>query len=120
MVALSIPLGLAVGGLGLIASFKLDAPLVAPWGWPVLFFSLGYNFWDFGLDPPGGGGIVWAWIVCAVVFTLLGALPLWLGKKSGRQFTWRWGRTTRWWVVHMVSAVCGVGIGWWFFDVATS
>jgi hypothetical protein len=47
-------------------------------GWPILFLSLGWNFLEFGLRPPGGepGEVVWSWIFCAVVFGLMGGVPL--------------------------------------------
>ena len=46
--------------------------------WPALFLSLGWNFLEFGLRPPGGepGEVVWSWLFCAVVFFLMGGLPL--------------------------------------------
>lgn len=46
--------------------------------WPALFLSLGWNFLEFGLRPPGGqpGQIVWSWLFCAVVFFLIGGVPL--------------------------------------------
>ena len=47
------------------------------YAWPALFLSLGWNFLDYGLDPPGGDdGLVWGWLVCAVLFFLMGGLPL--------------------------------------------
>jgi hypothetical protein len=47
-------------------------------GWPILFLSLGWNFLEFGLRPPGGepGELVWSWLFCAVVFFLMGGVPL--------------------------------------------
>jgi hypothetical protein len=46
--------------------------------WPALFLSLGWNFLDFGIiNPPGeGGGPVAGWLVCAVLFFIMGGLPL--------------------------------------------
>ena len=46
--------------------------------WPALFLSLGWNFLEFGLRPPGGesGEVVWSWLFCAVIFGLMGGLPL--------------------------------------------
>lgn len=46
--------------------------------WPALFLSLGWNFLEFGLRPPGGdpGEIVWSWLFCGVVFVLTGGGPL--------------------------------------------
>jgi hypothetical protein len=51
-------------------------PNFAGFLWPALFLSLGYNFFDFGLDPPGGGGLEWGWLICGIVFALMGGLPL--------------------------------------------
>jgi hypothetical protein len=46
--------------------------------WPALFLSLGWNFLEFGLRPPGGdpGQVIWSWLFCAVVFFLMGGGPL--------------------------------------------
>jgi hypothetical protein len=60
------------------------ASISAGWGalvtlaWPALFLSLGWNFLEFGLWPPGGepGEVVWSWLFCAVVFGLMGGVPL--------------------------------------------
>ena len=47
------------------------------WAWPALFLSLGWNFLEYGLDPPGGTeGAVAGWLVCAVLFGLMGGIPL--------------------------------------------
>jgi Short C-terminal domain len=45
--------------------------------WPALFLSLGWNFLEYAFDAPGKTtGIVWGWLVCGVVFMLMGGLPL--------------------------------------------
>ena len=44
--------------------------------WPALFLSLGWNFLEYGIRPPGGDGPDIGWLVCGVVFVLMGALPL--------------------------------------------
>ena len=45
--------------------------------WPALFLSLGWNFLEFAFDPPGmEGGVVWGWLICGIVFVLMGGLPL--------------------------------------------
>ena len=55
------------GGYGTLAAFA----------WPALFLSLGWNFFEFGLDPPGEDeGAVWGWLICGVVFALMGGVPL--------------------------------------------
>jgi hypothetical protein len=75
-------------GLYLWATSKAKAPTLVAFTWPALFLSLGWNFLDFGIDPPFGEGIVWGWIVCAVAFALMGGLPLipMMGPVMG-QFT---------------------------------
>ncbi|OGD26618.1 MAG: hypothetical protein A2Y56_09720 [Candidatus Aminicenantes bacterium RBG_13_63_10] len=44
--------------------------------WPALFLSLGWNFLEYAFRPPGGGGLAWGWLVCGVVFVLMGGVPL--------------------------------------------
>ncbi|MFG2037895.1 SHOCT domain-containing protein [Dactylosporangium sp. NPDC048998] len=55
---------------------------------PVLFLSMAWNFFEFGFDPPGGGlGI--GWLICGVVFVVMGAGPLFmLGKAFWRENLW--------------------------------
>lgn len=56
--------------------------------WPGLFLSLGWNFLEYGLSPPEqfGGGVSVGWIVCGVLFVLMGLPPLlwWLGWIFGK------------------------------------
>jgi hypothetical protein len=74
-----MPVGI-VGGLILAGVYVLMKPARAPSFvsllWPALFLSLGWNFLEFGLAPPGKRGLDWGWLVCAVVFALMGGLPL--------------------------------------------
>ena len=76
---------LIVGGLwgGLIAcglyawqALKHRVPNFLGLVWPALFLSLGWNFFEFGVDPPGQEGLVWGWLICGVLFALMGGLPL--------------------------------------------
>lgn len=57
--------------------------------WPALFLSLGWNFFEYGINPPGPqSGIVGGWLVCGVLFALMGALPLLaIGPSVLRGFT---------------------------------
>lgn len=64
-------------GLYVWQAFKHKIPSFIALAWPALFLSLGWNFLDYGISPPGGGGLVWGWLVCAIVFGLMGAAPLW-------------------------------------------
>ena len=85
--------GLACLGLFLWCSSRLGGSYgtLALWAWPALFLSLGWNFLEFGLDPPGeDSGLVWGWLFCAVLFLLMGGLPL-LGlatPKALRSMLW--------------------------------
>jgi hypothetical protein len=77
-----LPLGI-VGGLAgtflyAAASARLPGPHLTTLAWPALFLSLGWNFWEYGLNPPTGEGPVWGWIICAVVFVVMGGVPLFL------------------------------------------
>ena len=63
---------------------------IAAYAWPALFLSLGWNFFEYGVDPPGGDdGLVWGWLICGVVFALMGGLPLLLLlRPSVLRSTW--------------------------------
>ncbi|MFN8232618.1 MAG: hypothetical protein U0V56_03810 [Actinomycetota bacterium] len=89
---------LMIGGIwgGVICAFvyvwqtiKHRVPSLAVLFWPALFLSLGWNFLEFGLHPPGGDGLAWGWLVCAAVFLLMGGVPLpfaiaWLRRSFGQ------------------------------------
>lgn len=68
--------GIIFVGLYLWATTKHKVPTLVAFAWPALFLSLGWNFLDYGLDDPAGGGLVWGWLICAVLFALMGGLPL--------------------------------------------
>jgi hypothetical protein len=98
-------LGLFIfGGLALWAGAQLGAGwagLVAL-AWPALFLSLGWNFLEYGLAPPGAepGELAWGWLLCAVVFGLMGGVPLAIGiwgirSSSGRRTGSGWSTGRR-------------------------
>jgi hypothetical protein len=71
--------GLICLGLFLMWSSRLGGSYASLAGlaWPALFLSLGWNFFDFSFDPPGEDeGPVWGWLVCGVIFALMGGVPL--------------------------------------------
>jgi hypothetical protein len=76
----AIILGMVCFFLNLFSSGEEGVNLI-PLAWPALFLSLGWNFLEFTFSPPGGG-IAWGWLVCGVVFVLMGGLPLLLAFKS--------------------------------------
>jgi hypothetical protein len=68
--------GLVFAGLYWWQSASAHAPSFVFLLWPALFLSLGWNFLQFGLHPPEGQGVVAGWLVCAVLFILMGGVPL--------------------------------------------
>jgi Short C-terminal domain len=68
--------GFIFGGIYAWQTLKRRLPNVLGLLWPALFLSLGWNFLEYGLDPPGESGLAWGWLVCAIVFGLMGGLPL--------------------------------------------
>jgi hypothetical protein len=68
--------GLISCGLYAWQALKYRVPNLLALAWPALFLSLGWNFFEFGLDPPGQDGLVWGWLICGVLFVLMGGLPL--------------------------------------------
>jgi hypothetical protein len=66
--------------------------------WPALFLSLGWNFLYYAFDPPGTqDGVVWGWLICGIVFMLMGGLPLLVMLPATvRSFTHERERPTGW------------------------
>ena len=56
--------------------------------WPALFLSLGWNFLEYGLDPPGPGGVEIGWLVCAALFAVMGGGPLVIALRQPSR-VWR-------------------------------
>jgi ABC-type nitrate/sulfonate/bicarbonate transport system permease component len=56
---------------------RAGAPNPVLLGWPAVFLTQGWLFLDDGFDPPVGvEGISVGFVVCGVVFALMGAAPL--------------------------------------------
>ena len=81
---LAIIAGMICFFLNLFTSPGADGVNLMPLAWPGLFLSLGWNFLEFTFSPPGGG-IAWGWLVCGVLFVLMGGLPLLLAFKPMRE-----------------------------------
>lgn len=66
--------GIALAGLLVAASAAWSGGRVAGVGtllWFALFGTLGWNFLDLGIHPPGGTATSGAWIGCAVLFWVM-------------------------------------------------
>jgi len=64
--------GLIFTGLYVLVALKFKVPSLVSLIWPALFLSLAYNFFDYGVR----GGVNGGWIVCGIVFALMGVVPL--------------------------------------------
>lgn len=61
-------------------------------GWPALFISLGFNFIQYGVNPPAAdpSRLEWGWLIPGVMFWAMGGIPLligiwgWQAARSGR------------------------------------
>jgi hypothetical protein len=62
-------------GVGLLGVFRQGGPRPYVFAWSALFLALGWNFLEYGFDPPGGG-TSGGWLVCGVVFVIMGGAPL--------------------------------------------
>lgn len=58
--------------------------------WSALFLALGWNFLDDGFNPPGRNGTVVGWVICGVVFVVMGGVPLLflLAPRAARWSLW--------------------------------
>jgi len=81
-----------LGGLAALGVYAANLLPVGPrlvvLAWPALFLSLGWAFLDSAIDPELG--VEWGFMVCAVVFILMGGLPLlFLAKRdAARRVFW--------------------------------
>ncbi|MFC1647779.1 hypothetical protein ACFL10_02175 [Patescibacteria group bacterium] len=78
-IAVLMPLSIFAMLIGGALYFTAPLKNGPKWGflfWSALFIALGWNFFEFGIYPPIGEGISIAWLVCGVLFALMGIGPL--------------------------------------------
>jgi len=68
--------GIIFVGLYVWQTIKWGVPSLLALAWPALFLSLGWNFFEYALDPPGDEGLVWSWLICGILFFVMGGIPL--------------------------------------------
>src|SRR3954467_321966 len=56
--------------------FDEGGPRPYVFAWSALFLALGWNFLDYGFSPPDNHDTVWGWVICGIVFVLMGGAPL--------------------------------------------
>ncbi len=64
------------GGLGVYASNRGWGISPVLFAWSGLFIALGWNFLRLGFNPPPDLQGAWAWIMCGIVFWIMGFAPL--------------------------------------------
>jgi len=69
----SIIVGMILGFANASLAHRASGFTLALPGWSAVFLLLGWNFAEYGLR---GAHLVWSWILCAVLFFLLGLAPL--------------------------------------------
>ncbi|MFC4590886.1 SHOCT domain-containing protein [Sphaerisporangium corydalis] len=80
-----------LGGLVAIAVYMASllpvGPRIVPLAWPALFLSIGWNFAEAGLSGPR---LDVGFLICAVVFVLMGGVPLYflLNRDALRAVFW--------------------------------
>ena len=85
LMMLAIPGLFLFGGLMIWRGSPIGGPYQAAvfFAWPALFLSLGWNFLEYGVNPPGGDGLAWGWLICGVIFVAMGGVPLWIVLRTG-------------------------------------
>jgi len=81
--------GIISVGIALLGVFPQGGPRPYAFAWSALFLALGWNFLEYGVDPPAGGTSP-GWLVCGVVFVVMGGLPLalLLWRSAARWALW--------------------------------
>lgn len=85
---LGIFAGLIGTGLTAAGTFA-GGPQLWTLAWPALFCALGWNFLEYGVDPPPPeSGPVWGWLICAVTFFAMGGIPLLFVLVNAKSVLW--------------------------------
>ena len=73
VVPLSIMAGFLCGGVHIVAAARARGFVLYGVVWVALFGSLGFNFLEYGFNPPEqmGAEYAWGWIASGVVFILM-------------------------------------------------
>ena len=114
LMTVAFPGGFAFGGMTVYFGSRISGPSAAAvlLAWPALFLSLGWNFLEYALWPPGGAGLVWGWLICGVVFVAMGGGPLLIALRTEgvmrrpRRETWPWLSAIA------LAAAAGMGLGY--------
>jgi hypothetical protein len=114
----------------LFTGAKLSGPNLMAFSWSAIFVSLGWNFLEFGMGIGMGGRLVWGWLICAILFLLMGLLPVYfflrtlLRSRAAKRNTYSSesnesvssGRGSLFLLVQIILAGTGVYLGIIFFS----
>jgi len=115
------------GILGIVASGRGWGLNPMVFAWMGLFISLGWNFLRLGFNPPEGLQGAWAWIMCGVIFWIMGLAPTLLAFSAARagfqslvdrqdadaRRAWRVPKRSDTTGVYLVAQLVGVAGGIW-------
>jgi len=109
-----------IGIMAMMAAFfvnifvaqSLNRPHLVVVFWTALFGLLGFQFFKYGLNPPGAEGVSWAWLACGVVFAILAspAVTVLFLPDLWRGFTGSYA------VASVAGLAVGVGGALWVFS----
>jgi len=78
-----------IGLAFVIAGTFRGGPKLWVLAWPALFLSLGWNFLHYAFDPPPpDSGVVVGWLICGVLFVLMGGVPLLFALWNAKLTLW--------------------------------
>ena len=63
------------GSSRFLGVFSEGGPRPYVFAWSALFLALGWNFLDYGFNPPGGTAPSSVWLICGFVFVAMGGAP---------------------------------------------
>jgi hypothetical protein len=128
-------LGMVICGIiAVIPSFK-KGPYLIILMWSAIFISLGWNFLDFGFNPPSDGAMVVGWLVCGVIFIIMALVPLYflasveisrktaaLSKDDCQNSQGSAADSAINYLeilLHLIAAAVGISLGIWLFGIFT-
>ena len=81
--------------------------------WSSLFLALGWNFFEFGLNPPDGQDSVISWLICGAIFAVMGGQPLFLLRASRKSHKRKRSFFSRilGFFLHVIPVVAGIILG---------
>ncbi len=113
-----------VAGVSVSIASGVRGPSLMIFSWSAVFIALGWNFLDYGVGFGEKIGPVWSWLVCAIIFMLMGLIPFFfiIRQLVKKMKEGRIGRPSTWlpsllFQVFLVAVAIVAGI--WIFSAAS-